>query len=195
MVSAGNLSAHEKRVSANMGSTKQPKPLVPYKSLKQKQKARIANWMYRETLHYYLEHGCMPVGDAFETIAQTVFAKAQCYRVTFDEVRELFLHRQEKYELRIQKDVENGMTLESLQKPKKVKKTEAEKLAIKRMQRKNRKKREKARLEQEKYNLDQDDRFYFIAGYTSGGAPYGLTWEEMGLEPWQDIFDEDSDED
>ena len=25
----------------------------------------------------------------------------------------------------------------------------------------------------------QDDRFFFIAGYTSGGAPYGITWEEM----------------
>lgn len=27
----------------------------------------------------------------------------------------------------------------------------------------------------------QDGNFYFIAGYTSGGAPYGITWEEMGL--------------
>ncbi len=27
----------------------------------------------------------------------------------------------------------------------------------------------------------QDDRFYYIAGYTSGGAPYGVTWEEMGM--------------
>lgn len=25
---------------------------------------------------------------------------------------------------------------------------------------------------------DSDDTFYFIAGYTSGGAPYGITWEE-----------------
>ena len=33
----------------------------------------------------------------------------------------------------------------------------------------------------------QDDRFFFIAGYTSGGAPYGVTWEEMGLEPWEDL--------
>lgn len=30
---------------------------------------------------------------------------------------------------------------------------------------------------------DQDDTFYYIAGYTSGGAPYGVTWEEMGLTP------------
>jgi hypothetical protein len=34
----------------------------------------------------------------------------------------------------------------------------------------------------------RDDRFYFIAGYTSGGAPYGVTWEEMGLEPYEDEF-------
>ncbi|WP_145089810.1 hypothetical protein [Sporomusa sp. KB1] len=25
---------------------------------------------------------------------------------------------------------------------------------------------------------DSDDTFYYIAGYTSGGAPYGITWEE-----------------
>ena len=29
-----------------------------------------------------------------------------------------------------------------------------------------------------------DDNFYYIAGYTPGGAPYGVTWEEMGLDPW-----------
>ena len=33
----------------------------------------------------------------------------------------------------------------------------------------------------------QDDRFFFIAGYTSGDAPYGVTWEEMGLKPWEDL--------
>jgi hypothetical protein len=33
-------------------------------------------------------------------------------------------------------------------------------------------------------NPDQDDTFAFIAGYTSGGAPYGITWEEWKqLEP------------
>ena len=34
---------------------------------------------------------------------------------------------------------------------------------------------------------EQDDTFFFIAGYTSGGAPYGVTWEEMGLDPWEKI--------
>lgn len=26
--------------------------------------------------------------------------------------------------------------------------------------------------------LEQDEHFYFIAGYTEGGFPYGITWEE-----------------
>lgn len=34
---------------------------------------------------------------------------------------------------------------------------------------------------------DSDDTFFYIAGYTSGGAPYGVTWEEMGLEPYEDL--------
>lgn len=39
------------------------------------------------------------------------------------------------------------------------------------------------------FSEDQDDTFYYIAGYTSGGAPYGITWEEMGLEPGMENFD------
>lgn len=31
------------------------------------------------------------------------------------------------------------------------------------------------------FREEQDDIFYYIAAYTSGGAPYGVTWEEMGL--------------
>ena len=43
----------------------------------------------------------------------------------------------------------------------------------------------KARLQQEFHERwsDSDDNFYFIAGYTSCGAPFGITWEEMGLKP------------
>lgn len=41
---------------------------------------------------------------------------------------------------------------------------------------------------------DSDDRFFFIAGYTSGGAPYGVTWEEMGLRPYQSLEDADWDQ-
>ena len=37
---------------------------------------------------------------------------------------------------------------------------------------------------------DQDDTFYYIAGYTSGGAPYGVTWEEMGFIPDMEDFED-----
>ena len=30
---------------------------------------------------------------------------------------------------------------------------------------------------------DCDGRFAFIVGYTDGGAPYGVMWEEVGIDP------------
>jgi len=33
--------------------------------------------------------------------------------------------------------------------------------------------------------IESDENFAYIAGYTSGGAPYGVTWEEAeGLPGW-----------
>ena len=46
------------------------------------------------------------------------------------------------------------------------------------------KKRERKKQEWLAKHADQNDQFFFIAGSTSGGAPYGVTWAEMGLEPW-----------
>jgi len=58
-----------------------------------------------------------------------------------------------------------------------------------RVEQKKKKKEEKKFIEE--YKDWQDDRFYFIAGYTSGGAPYGIQWWEMGLEPYKDEYDND----
>lgn len=48
--------------------------------------------------------------------------------------------------------------------------------------------------------INQDEWFYFIAGFTSGGAPYGITWEEAERDGLLDEearkhsrFDEDED--
>lgn len=45
------------------------------------------------------------------------------------------------------------------------------------------KKKRNRKLKKEKIDehveLDSDENFAFIAGHTSGGAPYGLTHEEM----------------
>lgn len=53
--------------------------------------------------------------------------------------------------------------------------------------RKRKKRLQKAATKQDTWNPDQDDQFFFIAGYTSGGAPYGVTWEQMGLEPAEEL--------
>jgi hypothetical protein len=29
------------------------------------------------------------------------------------------------------------------------------------------------------WEIEQDENFYLIAGYTDGGVPYGLTWGNM----------------
>lgn len=154
------------------------KPFVPYQSLKQKQKARIADWMYRETLRFFLEHQRMPEAEEFEALCQTVYVKVRgsnC-RVAYNEIQALYTKRLDSYAQRIQRDVDAGVTLESLAKPLKQKK------ALKPPRKRKKKKREPAVTESW-----QDDRFFFIAGYTSGGAPYGVTWEEMGLEHWEDL--------
>ncbi|WP_238322701.1 hypothetical protein [Gorillibacterium massiliense] len=46
-----------------------------------------------------------------------------------------------------------------------------------------RKKKKRTDLKTEIMELfEQDENFYFIAGYTDGGFPYGITWEEHEAE-------------
>lgn len=53
------------------------------------------------------------------------------------------------------------------------------KILIERKQQKeNKKAKRKKALELDEYEVF-DDTFAFIAGYTAGGAPYGITFEEM----------------
>ena len=95
-----------------------------------------------------------------------------------------------RYEERILRDIQNGITLEKLNMRKR-KKTPEEKAAVLKMKRKQRRaKRQAMKNHAVENNTCQDDTFFYIVGYTSGGAPYGVTWEEMGLEPWQALEDE-----
>ena len=59
-----------------------------------------------------------------------------------------------------------------------IKQAEEQRLRQRRMEREA---KERERLA-EMYE-DCDDRFAFIAGYTDGGAPYGVMWEEVGIDP------------
>ena len=45
---------------------------------------------------------------------------------------------------------------------------------------------EPADFEVEPFYTWQDSDYYFIAGYTSGGVPYGITWEEYEREYKED---------
>ena len=66
-------------------------------------------------------------------------------------------------------------------------KTPEEKAAVAKQKRKQRraKRKKEARDNLTKEEILQDDRFFCISGYTFGGAPYGVTWEEKDLKPWK----------
>jgi hypothetical protein len=60
---------------------------------------------------------------------------------------------------------------------------------------KRRRKKKQAREKDRIDSIDSDERFAFIVGYTSGGAAYGVTWEECEelekYEQHRDAFQED----
>ena len=152
-----------------------------WKDLKAKQKQKLSEIMFGVVCDYYREHGQMPDNTDLEKLAARASTKIQGrgLGLSKEEIHDVFLWKQARFAERIEK---NG--LPEPPKPK-VKKTEAEKLAIKRVARKRRKAKKAAQEQQ--ILPEQDDRFFFIAGYTSGGAPYGVTWEAMGLEPWEEL--------
>ena len=109
-------------------------------------------------------------------------------KMEYEEFYKIVEKREKGYEERIQRDIQSVITLETLM-SKGHKKTPEEKAAVakqkKQQMRAKRKKETRDNLAKEE--ILQDDRFFFIAGYTSGGAPYGVTWEEMGLKPWGNL--------
>ena len=132
----------------------------------------------------------MPVEDEVNDICKRLFTAVQSFapKTEYEEFYKIVEKREKSYEERILRDLQNGITLETLM-AKKHKKTPEEKAAFakqKKQQRRAKRKKE-TRDNLAKEEILQDDRFFFIAGYTSGGAPYGVTWEEMGLKPWDDL--------
>ena len=51
---------------------------------------------------------------------------------------------------------------------------------------KQRRKQEREQAKNPISFMDSDDRFYYIAGYTSAGFAYGTTWEEMDVDFYED---------
>ena len=132
----------------------------------------------------------MPVEDEVNDICKRLFTAVQSFapKTEYEEFYKIVEKREKSYEERILRDLQNGITLETLM-AKKHKKTPEEKAAFakqKKQQRRAKRKKE-TRDNLAKEEILQDDRFFVIAGYTSGGAPYGVTWEEIGLKAWEDL--------
>ena len=158
-----------------------------YQDLKQKQKSAIADKTYSMYIRFYLENYRMPNASEKSSICRKLYATVQALapKTEYEEFGRIVGKREVGYEERILRDIQNGITLEKLNMRKR-KKTPEEKAAVLKMKRKQRRaKRQAMKNHAVENNTCQDDTFFYIAGYTSGGAPYGVTWEEMGLEPWQ----------
>lgn len=165
-----------------------------YKDLKQKQKSAIADKTYKMYLKFYLENQRMPDAAEMNDICKRLFEEVQTLapKTEYEEFYKIVEKREKGYEERILRDIQNGITLETLM-AKKHKKTPEEKAVLmkqKKQQRRAKRKKE-AKANPAAEEIYQDDRFFFIAGYTSGGSPYGVTWEEMGLNPWEELEEDE----
>ena len=141
-------------------------------------------------LAFYLENHRMPDVSEMNDICKRLFATVQALapKTEYEEFYKVVEKRVLGYESRILKDIKDGITIETLN-TKKQRKAPEEKTAVakQKKQQKRAKRKKEARDNLTKEEILQDDRFFFIADYTSGGAPYGVTWEEMGLKPWEDL--------
>ena len=92
-------------------------PNKTYKELKQKQRVKISEWMFRAVCEYYREHGEMPGEDASSEIVAAVYEKIKSVAiwVPYDEVSRAFLSKLARYETRI---AENGIPEETPKKKK-----------------------------------------------------------------------------
>jgi len=71
--------------------------------LRQKQKARISEWMFQAVCEYYKEHGEMPGEEAAEQITARIYdkIKSAAIWVPYDEVCRAFRAKLPRYETRI----------------------------------------------------------------------------------------------
>ncbi len=156
------------------------KPNKKYKELRQKQKAKISDYMYQETNRFLEENQRIPVTDEeCETVVHRVYTRITGlgFWIPYEEVYQQYRKKRLHYAERI---TQNGLPEHLLKKENNT----PEKPTLQSTKKRSKKKKKRKK---EIPVLDQDDRFFFIAGYTSGGAPYGVTWEEMGLEPWEEL--------
>ncbi|MEE0873174.1 MAG: hypothetical protein UIH27_06845 [Ruminococcus sp.] len=161
---------------------RQANPNKTYKELKGKQKELISRLIFRCCYEFSKNNGKLPAESDYDFIAHRVYAllEARAIWVPFDEFYSKgFLKKISKAIARVQ----NG---EIYVKPPRKDKTKKKDVYPR--------KKKKKDTEAEMPLFEQDEYFYFIAGYTSGGAPYGITWEEAAEEGILDDIGYESDE-
>ena len=151
----------------------------PYKQLRQKQKAKVVERMYKELHRFFSDNQLFPdTPDEHELLARQIFSHIP-YHVSFDEFYAVYNKKHSAIEQRLaKKELPEHLLHREERRQEKLNRP-----AVK-MTKPHRKKKKKQVFEP---LVEQNDDFFFIAGYTSGGAPYGVTWEEMGLEPWEEL--------
>ena len=78
-------------------------PNKTYKELKQKQKARISEWMFQAVSEYYGEHRTMPEGEDAKKIARRVYLKVQSVAiwVPYEEFYSVFTAKLPRFKTRL----------------------------------------------------------------------------------------------
>ena len=97
-----------KKHRPSLAYKRQMQPNRTYKDLRQKHKAKIADWMFKSVCEYYREYGEMPEGEAASAITGKVYEKivSTCIWVPYEEVYQKFLSELPGYDVRIK---ENGL--------------------------------------------------------------------------------------
>ena len=135
--------------------------------LKEKQKHRITEWLYIATYRYYCENSRMPGKSGKSDIVDMVYNVIESFDIwiPYGEVDRYYHSRFSKFEKRVMRDIANDRKYpdNALEPVKKKSLSETEPIYD--------------------FDEDTDDTFAYIAGYTSGGAPYGVTWEELSNSP------------
>ena len=87
-----------------------------YKDLKQKQKSAIADKTYKMHLKFYLENQRMPDATEMNDICKSLFTAVQSLapKTEYEEFYKIVEKREKSYEERILRDIQNGITLETL---------------------------------------------------------------------------------
>ena len=155
----------------------QKNPNKTFNNLKAKQKEKIADRLYIETYRFYQQNSRMPDKAERDTILAIVCDKvrAAAIWIPFEEVADYYRKKLPHYEPRIQRELDEGVVYP----------TRAERLAEKAAKpkppKKRKKKQKSVNIDLFGFDDDMDGDFVFIAGYTAGGAPYGLRWEDVGI--------------